>query len=215
MTNSELVTGLGEVAKLRKNGDVAAKIGDDDEAVANWKLALDRALSLKQALDGSESEKERAELLGGIGGLHVRLGSESDALASYTEGAAIEQTADLPSFYNRGNEVRLMLLSDEQATLESVRPRLEQLRSLIEAEQRKPDVASQSWIWADHADACALLGDMETARTSYKAYRSLAGANEVRLTREALERLQARLRKREDPNAARLAAALNALQPTV
>jgi hypothetical protein len=214
VTASELSKGLGDVAKLRKDGDAAAKMDEQSEAVEKWNLALDRALAIKGALDVSEPAKERAELLGVIGGLHVRLGSEQQALASYEEGAAVEREAALPSFYNRGNEIRIKLLSDEHETLASARPRIEELLALIKKEQQDPAVAAQSWIWAEHADACALLGDIASARTSYKAYRSKAGANEVRVTREALERLYARLKERNDPDASRLELAIGALQST-
>ena len=214
MTASELSKGLSDIAKLRKDGDAEAKMDEHGEAVEKWTLALDKALAIKGALDSSEPAKERAELLGVIGGLLVRLGSEQQALASYEEGAGVERAASLPSFYNRGNEIRIKLLHDERATLASVRPQLQELLALIEKEQQDTAVAAQSWIWAEHADACALLGDIASARTSYKAYRSKAGANEVRVTREALERLHARLKERNDPDASRLELAIGALQAT-
>jgi tetratricopeptide (TPR) repeat protein len=210
MTKEDLGNELKSIATLRKTGDALLKIGKRDPALATWSQAEKKTGPLLLSLSHIDSAEDRAELYGVRGGILKRLGQESDALVCYEQGAIEESNAGLSSTYNRLNAIRSALLCGS-LTIDGASSRLREVRGLLEDQLKKPASASSGWLWADLGDVCTLLGDSENAEVNYRPYVAKAGGEEVRITREALEQLRARLTERGDPDVNRITAGLEAL----
>ncbi|HJQ39801.1 MAG TPA: hypothetical protein VKB93_21870 [Thermoanaerobaculia bacterium] len=188
------------------------KLKRDEIAREKWTQALGKAESLIPRLHEFDA-KDRAELYGVRAGLFKRLGDDTNALESYKTGARIETEKGLKSTYNRMNEIRAALLLNT-AAIKDLEPGLVEIFTVLVARLADPkdtEASSDGWLWADLGDVSTLLGKSADAEKYYRAFVQIAGGNETRITRDALNLLLKRATDANDPDANRISAGLDAL----
>jgi tetratricopeptide (TPR) repeat protein len=150
-----------------------------------------------------------AELFGMRGGVLRRLGRLLDALESYRRGAEIERRWNLAATYNRGNAVKLSLISGE-STVADAREDLLALRNSIETTLTNDPVAAQdAWMWADLGDTQLLLGDYLAAADAYREFIAKARTDSPTTMFSVLYEIAAALRNNHDPDVGRVAGDLD------
>jgi tetratricopeptide (TPR) repeat protein len=212
----------------RKKGDALRKAGREEtatEAFRSGLAALSEALRLLKPKDEmlrvanpplpsdqSADLRELVEIYGVLGGMHQRLGALDEALASYESGASLEERFGLASTYNRLNAVKLSLLLG-RGSLESLRPRIQTLAKFIEASLRDDkSLSDRGWAWADLGDCLALLGRTDEASRAYATFVAKAEIKSPERTLDVSRTIAVELESRGDPDAARLMAAIGALE---
>ena len=225
----ENVIELQETARSsRKKGDALRKAGREEAAMEAYKsgfVALNEALGLlkeQQEMlrtaspplsdDAVPALRELIEIYGTLGGIYERLGASDKSLASYTEGAVLEDKFGLASTYNRVNAVKYALLTGPQP-LRSLEAKIRTLADFIDTSLRADKSLSDSgWAWADLGECLALLGRTEEAGRAYATFISKAEIKSPERTLDVLKDITARLQSKGDPDAPRLATAIDALQ---
>jgi tetratricopeptide (TPR) repeat protein len=219
-----------EVAKSsRKKGDALRKAGRTDAALAAYRSGLDALnealgmlavpreqlrLESKESVpaDLREALKELVEVLGALGGMHQRIGSLDEALSSYRDGAALEEQFGLPTTYNRLNAVKLSLVTGYEP-LRAMEAKISDLAGFIESTLRADQKLSDSgWAWADLGDCLALLGRADDAGNAYATFIAKAEIKSPERTLDVLKEVAAKLQSLNDPDVARVLAAIDALQ---
>lgn len=212
----------------RKKGDAFRRSGRDEEAVTTVFEA--GAQALEAGLQDVATERARieaaaataadlplavqlAETLGALGGLRQRTGQLAAALQSYSAGARIEQQFKMANTYNRLNELRQTLLLQGDTTLAQWEPRIAALAEKIHADLLADETLScKGWAWADLGDCLALLGRSEESADAYSTFVEKAEIKSPERTLDVLSQIAAKLQQRNDPGAARVEAAVAALQ---
>jgi hypothetical protein len=215
----------------RRKGDALATRGNREGAIEAYRNAVkgaDEALQLlgtaaDMDADPQEAVEEKvapdaAEWLGIRGGLLRRLGelgdsvALADALESYRRGAEIETAFDLPETYNRGNAIKLALISGT-ATLEEQRDDLIALRHVLESRLATDEqAADDAWLWADLGDTALLLGEERPAFSAYTTFAEKARTDSPAATLNVLRELVETLKEHEDQEAPGLEAALGRVE---
>lgn len=229
MDRLETVRQKQEQAKsYRKKGDALRRVGREDAAQDAYQAgveALTDALKTLRAepdpvstmilpLTGDEETVlgELVETYGARGGMLLRLRSPSEALLSYTEGAALEERFARPGTYNRLQAVKASLLTGDKR-LRELEPQIRSLAALIETNLRMDKTLSDSgWAWADLGDCLALLGNTDDARKAYASFIAKAEIKSPERTLDVLKEISIKLKQSEDPDATRLQAAIDVLE---
>lgn len=157
----------------------------------------------KETLDQTRREvvDELVELYGSLGGILRRSEDHPQALASYEQGAAIEQRFGLASTYNSLNAIKYKLLTNT-ATLDALEPDLVELSRRIEQRLATDAKLSDSgWAWADLGDCRLLTGNLNGARTAYKTFVSKAETKSPAVALSVLEEVARTLQGSEDEKA--------------
>lgn len=214
----------------RRKGDALARRGKNVDAVDAYRTAVsiaDEALTQLGIIPNSENPPttlttemaaDGAEWLGVRGGLLRRIGELDEtaglkeAVRSYRLGAKFESQFDLPGTYNRGNALKLALISG-QATIESERRNLLALRDVLERRLATDEqAADDAWSWADLGDVSLLLGELGTAVSAYATFAEKARTDSPATTLAVLRRVVDALKEHDDPDAATVEAALDRVQ---
>ena len=155
-----------------------------------------------------------AELLGVRGGVLRRLSgvgvaeAQLEALASYRRGAAIEASHHLAQTYNRGNAMKLALITGE-GTVAGLRSDLRALRDALASRLATDErAADDAWLWADMGDARLLLGETGDAASGYEAFAAKARTDSPATTLAVITDIVGALQEHGDPAANAIAAAL-------
>jgi tetratricopeptide (TPR) repeat protein len=219
---------LRTVMVYRRKGDAAARRGEHQEARQAWSTGLEvseevfDALSITPELDpiqagslGTEVAVEAAELMGVRGGLLRRLGRVSDALKSYRKGALVERDHDLLQTYNRANAIKYSLI-DGDKTLAQLHDELAEFQEWLDRRVSTDErAADESWLWADLGDMRMLLGDDQGAELAYQNFVEKARSDSPISTFAVLRDIVAALYEHGDPDAERIAASLDDVEPTI
>jgi tetratricopeptide (TPR) repeat protein len=215
----------------RRKGDALAGRGNREDAVEAYRTAIERADEALQLLgidasagaDAVGTVEQRvaadaAEWLGIRGGLLRRVGEldESavleDALRSYRLGAEIETARNLPGTYNRGNALKLALISGE-TTLKEERNDLIALRDVLERRLATDEhAADDAWLWADLGDVALLLGEERPALSAYTTFAEKARTDSPAATLNVLRGLAEALKAHDDDDAPLVEAALDRVE---
>jgi tetratricopeptide (TPR) repeat protein len=232
MTAEELIQQVRErqarARAFRKKGDALHRAGREEAAPEAFEAG---ALQLRECLellsgyraqlethgrplsnDLTEALGELVEVCGALGGMYQRLGRLDKALASYTDGALLEERFKLPGTYNRLNAVKYALLNGE-SRLSEVIPRIRELADLIDANIRSnKSLVDSGWALADLADCLALLGRTDEAAQTYAKFVSKAELKSPERTLDVLQQIAAKLRSSADPDASHVESAIKVLQ---
>ncbi|MCX6876524.1 MAG: caspase family protein [Verrucomicrobia bacterium] len=217
-----------QAKSLRKRGDAHRKALREDSALEAYRAgvsALNDALELlrpettqlellKPPQSGSRGTLvgELVETFGARGGLLKRLGMLEESLASYAEGAILENRFALPSTYNRLNTVKSTLLAGGKQ-LHELEPQIQELATLIKTSLDSDQSLSDSgWAWADLGDCMALLGNLDEARTAYSSFMSKAEIRSPDRALEVLNDIAKKLKESGDPDSRRLEDAIDLLK---
>lgn len=225
-------TGLEQLERTvtlnRRKGDALAKRANRDGAVEAYRTAIrsaDEALSVLGIAIDAEADAagavdpqlaaEAAEWLGIRGGLLRRVSeldqsvALDDALRSYGLGAEIETRYDLPGTYNRGNALKLALLSGN-ATLQDERDDLVALRDVLTHRLATDEhAADDAWLWADLGDVALLLGEEGSALSAYRTFAEKARTDSPAATLSVLRGVVEALKINKDGGAPAVEAALD------
>lgn len=212
----------------RKKGDAFRKASREKQAVDDYRSgveALKKALELlnekrKSLLELSpplpDDETayllELVEIYGALGGMYQRLGEMEESLASYAEGAGLEEKFRMTSTYNRLNAVKYSLLTGHDP-LRSFEARIQTLADFIDTNLRaNKSLSDQGWAWADLGDCLALLGRTEEASKAYATFIEKAEIKSPERTLEILNDIASKLQSNSDPDASRLKKAIDVLK---
>lgn len=213
-------TRLNSAAMKRKKGDRLRKLGREEDATTAFMEALpelEAAISslrgadvnsLKSSTHGKSVEdvqlfiaNELVECYGSRAGILRRLGRNSEAFHSYSEGAEVERQFRLPTTYNRVNTLKYSLLSGDK-TLADLQEEAETLERLLNKQLGEDELfADGSWNWADLGDCRALLGDVEGAENAYKRSITKSSTTAPQTTLEVIDTVARALEARSDPGA--------------
>ena len=220
---------LQETARSsRKKGDALRKAGREGaamDAYTSGLAALNEALGLLKAKDqmlrtaspplpsdAAPDLRELIEIYGALGGMHQRLGALEESLASYAKGAVLEEKFGLSSTYNRLNAVKYSLLTGTDP-LRSLEAKIQTLANFIETSLRADkSLSDRGWAWADLGDCLALLGRTEEASRAYATFIAKAEIKSPERTLDVLNEIASKLQSKGDPDAPRLATAIDALK---
>ncbi len=220
---------LQETARsFRKKGDALRKVGRDGAAMDAYRsglASLNEALGLLKAKDemlqaasppwpgdAAPDLRELIEIYGALGGMNQRLGALEESLASYAKGAILEEKFGLASTYNRLNAVKYSLLTRSDS-LRSLEARIQTLADSIDTSLRADKrLSDQGWAWADFGDCLALLGRTEEAGRAYATFIAKAEIKSPERTLDVLNEIALKLKSNGDPDAPRLASAIDALK---
>lgn len=220
---------LQEIARsFRKKGDALRnKVGREEDAIGAYRsglAALNEALGLLKEKDemlqvaspplpsdAAPDLRELIEIYGALGGIHQRLGEPEESLASYEKGAALEEKFGQANTYNRLNAVRYSLLTGPDL-LRSLETRIQTLADFIDTSLRADkSLSDQGWAWADLGDCLALLGRTEEAGRAYATFIAKAEIKSPQRTLDVLNKIASKLQSKGDPDAPRLAMAIDTL----
>jgi len=220
---------LQEAARSqRKKGDALRKVGREDAAMDAYRVGLAR---LQEALvhlmpdveklktssqplpnDLTEALHELIEIYGALGGINERLGALDGSVESYSDGAFFEERFGQASTYNRLNAVKYALLTSSDP-LRSYQSRIAGLADFIEASLRDDKALSdRGWAWADLGDCLALLDRTSDATKAYATFIAKAEIKSPERTLDVLKKIASKLHSNKDPDASRLARAIEALR---
>jgi tetratricopeptide (TPR) repeat protein len=220
---------LQETARsFRKKGDALRKASREEAAMQAYRsglAALNEALGLLKEKDemlraasppmpsdAAPDLRELIEIYGALGGMHQRLGAVEESLASYAQGAVLEEKFGLASTYNRLNAVKYTLLTGPD-TLRSLEARIQTLADFIDTSLRADkSLSDRGWAWADLGDCLALLGRTEEAGRAYATFIAKAEIKSPERTLDVLNEIASKLQSKGDPDAPRLATAIDALK---
>jgi tetratricopeptide (TPR) repeat protein len=225
------LTQAQEVSRTaRKKGDALRRSGRPEADVfAAYEVGVK---ALEEGIDSVDQERARLDAIaapvsgeaadflyqlveshGALGGLRQRVNRLDDALASYSAGAALEEKFELPSTYNRLNQVKQTLLIRQDVSLSALEPQIEALgRQIEEALRTNQSLSDSGWAWADLGDCLALLGRTEEGARAYATFIAKAEIKSPERTLDVLRQIASKLQERHDPGAVRLQAAIGALQ---
>jgi tetratricopeptide (TPR) repeat protein len=227
---SPLEKSIGQEAarSFRKKGDALRKAGREEAAMKAYRSGLDalneahelmkaqdemlRATSPPLSRDAAPALRELIEIYGAIGGMQQRLGAFDKSLASYAEGAILEEKFRVPTTYNRLNAVKYSLTTGSD-TLGSLKTRIQAIADFIDTTLRADKSLSDlGWAWADLGDCLALLGRTEEAARAYATFIARAEIKSPERTLDVLKEITAKLQSKGDPDAPRLAMSIDTLQ---
>jgi tetratricopeptide (TPR) repeat protein len=233
-----VLTGLTDVDEMaraaslnRRKGDVLARRGRATDARIAYGAAIDFVdQALATLIPSSDADpatvtdevaSDVADLLGTRGGIVRRLSNVGvtdaglQALESYRRGAAFEAAHQLPQTYNRGNAIKLALITGE-ATVAGLRDDLCGLRDALAARLKTDErAADDAWLWADMGDARLLLGDTPGARSAYEAFAAKARTDSPATTLAMITDIVGSLENHGDPAAEPTKAALAEIAATL
>jgi tetratricopeptide (TPR) repeat protein len=222
-------TELQELARsFRKKGDALRKAGRGENASGAYRDGLAalvealellrrddeslRSMSPPASGDSADALRELIEIYGALGGMHERLGALDRSVASYAEGARLEERFGQTSTYNRLNALKYSLLTKTDP-LRSYEPMIKALAEFIDSSLRADKTLSdRGWAWADLGDCLALLDRTVDARKAYATFIAKAEIKSPERTLDVLEKIATKLRSNGDEDAPRLAKAIDALR---
>lgn len=187
------------------------QLSESAELLSDYRSQL-KTLTAPLSSDLTEAVSELAEICGALGGLYQRVGLLDKALASYTEGAGLEEHFELPETYNRLNAIKYALLTGTQR-LSDLTPKIRALADLIDSNIRShTSLGDSGWALADLADCLALLGRTDEAAQTYAKFVAKAETKSPERALEVLVEIAAKLRASGDPEAARVETAIDILK---